>query len=368
MRSSSAAGELADLLGYPVGEGDRTFEWPAVEASLGGVALPSDYKTLVETFPRGRFQGAIRLIRPGDHGYPRTEYLGYFRSLLDHLSEMKLADQTACPYPIFPQPGGIIPWGERQQGDLVFWLPNGPDSDAWPTLVHDSERRIWQEVPLGVADLLLQAVKGKQPFYELDEEIPVKEAPLREKFWDELGVPNGVPSQSFDLLVNLLGARRAERSFDWADISEKTDVKFPADYINFMDQYGPGVFCDVRLCDPSSAGEHGFTDLVSRVRRAAQDGRGDRWSPPIYPDAGGLIPWGETEDGWICGWAPASSRPDEWGVVVSRGNMDSYSYRPDDSFSSFLVKHANPARIASVFTGRDPWSKPVVFSSFSDDA
>src|SRR5690349_8113259 len=87
----------------------EVFDWAAIEASLG-LSLPTDYKKLVESFPDGRFQGAIRLNRPGDYDNPATEYLGFYANKLGDMRSAREFGDGDFPYPIFPEQGGLLPW------------------------------------------------------------------------------------------------------------------------------------------------------------------------------------------------------------------------------------------------------------------
>ena len=99
---------LADLVGVS-GHAAEPFDWAAIEASLGGLRLPTDYKAIVETFPRVEIGGRITVIRPGDVDSPKSEYLGYCAYRLDDMRGWRAKGQGRCPYPIFPEPGGILP-------------------------------------------------------------------------------------------------------------------------------------------------------------------------------------------------------------------------------------------------------------------
>ncbi len=55
--------------------------------------------------------------------------------------------------------------------------------------------------------------------------------------------------------------------------------------------------------------------------------------PPFYPEPGGTVSWGETADGWTCGWAPTSADPDEWDVVAA-GPTGGYRMGTGLSFST----------------------------------
>jgi hypothetical protein len=79
----------------------------------------------------------------------------------------------------------------------------------------------------------------------------------------------------------------------------------------------------------------------------------------VYPERGGLVPWGETVDGWILGWAPTDPDPDRWAVVTvdaSRPDvLGLVQHSRHQSFSAFLVGYARPTDGLGPITGREPY-------------
>jgi len=62
------------------------------------------------------------------------------------------------PYPIFPEPGGLLPWGDIRGGGVAFWLTERADPDGWPVVVTSHECEYWDrfdgtvcEFPIGIA-------------------------------------------------------------------------------------------------------------------------------------------------------------------------------------------------------------------------
>jgi hypothetical protein len=101
---------LAELTGVSANE-NRVFDWPAIESSVG-LRLPADYKLLAERFPRGWFRRFVVVELPGRAGDDGMRLLG--DSLAGELEDMRHWREEgggSFPYPIFPKPGGLLPWG-----------------------------------------------------------------------------------------------------------------------------------------------------------------------------------------------------------------------------------------------------------------
>jgi hypothetical protein len=104
------------------------YDWAATERELG-TPLPADYKRLVETYGRGGFWGALYLRAPGHDGaYP------LIADLLDDFGPLREDDLGHYPYPLYPEPGGLLAWAENDCGGFVCWLTEGPP-DAWPVVI-----------------------------------------------------------------------------------------------------------------------------------------------------------------------------------------------------------------------------------------
>lgn len=54
------------------------------------------------------------------------------------------ADGEAVPYPIHPEPGGLLPWGYTGNGDWCYWVTDPSDEpDAWAIAIKGSRLPDW---------------------------------------------------------------------------------------------------------------------------------------------------------------------------------------------------------------------------------
>jgi hypothetical protein len=128
---------LADLARLAAAE-HRTFDWAAIESDLGP-RLPADYKLVAQTFPYGWFRTFIR-VHPPERLHDYDQSLSEFAAgHLNALREWRATGEVSFPYPLFPEPGGVLPWGSIRSPGLAFWLtgPGGPDD--WPVVVAAEE-------------------------------------------------------------------------------------------------------------------------------------------------------------------------------------------------------------------------------------
>jgi hypothetical protein len=189
-----------------------------------------------------------------------------------------------------------------------------------------------------------------------------------------------VTNSPFDRLMTLLPPPAGEVArVPWQLSRAEIGLDFPADYRQFADRYGSGRatrsdgFINVAVFSPD-AGEHpfaggtGFTAVMANQAKGIYpgfvfDGADEYyWGGTVYPvqpDPGGLLAWGENNDGDIFFWL--TEDPDRWPVVMwARGPATTFRY--EGGMVDFLL---------SVLTGAHPditWlSDPTLTWTMSND-
>lgn len=369
--------ELVVLVGFsPEDAGDRVYDWAVIEGSLD-LRLPLDYKLLVERFSPGVFQGLVRLNRPGDGDHPMDEFFGANDMQLGEMRGFREAAQGVFPHPIYPEPGGLVPWGRGPLGGPLCWLTEEADPNAWPVVVVDEHYMAWQVFPGGVCDFLTAVVEGRfgsgiyrydplsgPPVFEPDEVVQVSEpaGTPGSFYWEWLGRAAKDPVDQFDRLAELIGEPRdAARPIDWDVVERRLGAGLPTDYKRFAETYGAGTFCDIVITVPGGSGEGDLFALIDRKYAQVRTRSRTEYDPPVHPEETGVIYWGETMAGHSLGWAPLHLDPDRWGIVVSVPTVPplcDVGLLPRTTFSGLLVGHAEGKRKAPRL---EPWRGPARF-------
>jgi len=108
-------------------------EWGAIEEKIG-LRFPEDYFTLINTYGSGRFlAGEFKVANPFDPDDERFADLE-----LTRLRETKAAVPDEVPYPLFPETGGLYPFGIDGNGNTFLWITDG-GSDDWAIACFNSE-------------------------------------------------------------------------------------------------------------------------------------------------------------------------------------------------------------------------------------
>jgi len=121
---------LADLLAIPRGAAARDPRWAAVEGELG-LRLPGSYKALVERFGASSWLDFLHVLSPFDE---RLELRCRSEAALEADRALRRQFPSHYPLPLYPEPGGLLPWAVSDNGDVLYFITAGPP-DEWPTLV-----------------------------------------------------------------------------------------------------------------------------------------------------------------------------------------------------------------------------------------
>src|ERR1035437_3681451 len=87
--------------------------WNSTEMLLR--RLPGDYKAFVERFGTGSLGGFLWILNPAS----KNRHLNLLREMepiLNALRELRESGEP-CPYPLHPEPDGLLPFGKSDNGD-----------------------------------------------------------------------------------------------------------------------------------------------------------------------------------------------------------------------------------------------------------
>jgi hypothetical protein len=160
-------------------------------AAETGTGFPADYRDFVDLYGGGRIDEELTVFSPTCAaqlpGDGPGGFAGFTAFLLDWVGPV-FADLHARrpeenPHPLFPAPGGLLPWGMTQDGDHLFWLTETADPDAWPTAVwlrNAPPDAAWSRADSGMAGLLLSLLAPNGDHSPLrDDLLPPSRRPHR---------------------------------------------------------------------------------------------------------------------------------------------------------------------------------------------
>lgn len=389
---SDCVRRLAEAAGISP-EANRTFDWQAIEADLG-LRLPADYKLIAESFPGGWFRQFVEVWLPDQ---PTRLLSEFARGELESVREYKATGEGTFPFPLFPDPGGVLPWGYLRSPGLAYWLTGPGDPDDWPLVLATEDGDYWDRFDGPVCEFLIEVVLGRYdasgfpddyrghgdhwvddlPSRTVFEATPPPRPPVppapparprpSADFWLNRALQLGyrAPVNDMAALREIIGPPTAQPSpVDWSGVHARLGFVLPADYQEFIDSYGPGTLGKVRIMAPGQPPDMDlYTLLDERYGQVRELDVGTVKDVPFYPEAGGTVSWGVTADGRTCAWAPVSTDSGEWTTTVIAAKFRGFKFRPGVSFSTLLRQHAEQDH-RGLLPPSDPPLKRVTFKPY----
>jgi hypothetical protein len=141
----------------------------------------------------------------------------------------------------------------------------------------------------------------------------------------------------------------------WADAERFLGIALPAEYKSFIDTYGEGKI-DGFLTIYSPLGVDFGPRLVSALGAASATRAGlpDDFPFPLFPEEGGLLPCGQTDNGDLVWLRPAHA--ESWTVVVTEASgpeRDEFA----GTLTEFLARVLTKEHTSPVFPGSFPAKK-----------
>jgi hypothetical protein len=348
-----------------------TGPWEPVEASLG-TALPDDYKELARLYGRGTFMGLLSVNLPGDR-----DRRGNLEGELGRAGAM-VNYGVPVPYPVWPEPGGLLNIGLTAFNDRLFWLTRG-DPAEWRIVVWDRAFQRLETFDCGLTGFLAGLATGEiAP--DGFEGRALSSAPRFEPLQGAADLPWwNVPTaqaprrmrRGIEALAAVVAPPEAPyRAFTgpWARVEAYLGTELPQDYKDFARLYGSGLFLDLIIIDVPCLDDPRLT-LETAVRETSHwfgQLRDQRY--PLWPRIGGLIKFGFSENGDYLFWL-ARGPPEDWKVVFwDRGLSEDECFEEFDcGMAEFLAGLADGSIIPRGHRREDLEPIGPIFQPYTDE-
>lgn len=345
--------------------------WEPVEAYLG-TALPQDYKDLARLYGRGRFMAFLYVNLPGS-----SVRRGSLESELGLAGEM-VNYGMPVPYPVWPEPGGLLNVGLTEFNDRLFWLTRGDPAD-WPIVVWDRALQRLETFDCSLTDFLARLAAGEvAPEGFVGRSAPSD--PLFEPLQCALGPagtdrPDGVQSsrttgRGIEALTRLVTPPLEPfRAFSgpWGPVEAYLGTTLPQDYKDFVRLYGSGLLVGlVSIHTPGT--KNPYLSLAVQVREASGDSMPDQQAPyRLWPRIDGLIKFGGTDNGDQLYWLPHGP-PEDWKVVFWDCDLsDDKAFEAFDcSVAEFLAGLVDGTIVPGGYEPEDLQPVGPVFQPYTD--
>jgi len=126
-----------------------------------GVKLPREYREFVLAYGSGLFAGFYRVYNP----FAESPYLNLASSIQRICAmnrEIQLSDlnHKRFPLPYFPPAGGLLPWGNDENGNDYYWLTSGPSS-RWCVVQQENRGTGIKVHPYSMVEFLIAILQKK---------------------------------------------------------------------------------------------------------------------------------------------------------------------------------------------------------------
>jgi hypothetical protein len=133
-------------------------QWLAGEARLQS-ALPRDYKAYIDMYGTGVIGYLVRPHNP----FASAPLFDLFAQIetITHTRRFYAASFGAdwCPYPLYPELDGLLPWGNTLDGDTLFWHMHGP-ADSWSTIIAEVKSKTFETFAGSMSEFLYAIIQG----------------------------------------------------------------------------------------------------------------------------------------------------------------------------------------------------------------
>jgi hypothetical protein len=150
--------ELLPPPGQPIETGSLA-DWLRIERVIG-TKLPQDYKDYVNTYGSGRIGNLLWPYSP----FSRNHFLNLIDQIPITLDGIRVMmgefGKEVCPYPLHPEPGGLLPWGGTDNGNTLFWQTTGNPAQ-WTIVIDDSDGIEYEHFQESTSDFLAKLLLGK---------------------------------------------------------------------------------------------------------------------------------------------------------------------------------------------------------------
>jgi hypothetical protein len=125
--------------------------WKQISSEINS-DVPDDYKRLVELYGPGCFANFIWVHDPRSDN-PSLNFAKQVDIRLDAFRVLRSQHPDEVAFKLFPEPGGFLPWGATDNGDVLGWLTSG-SVDRWRVLVAAARDARIAEYPLNMTAFL----------------------------------------------------------------------------------------------------------------------------------------------------------------------------------------------------------------------
>ncbi|MCX5403578.1 hypothetical protein OHA37_06735 [Streptomyces sp. NBC_00335] len=290
-----------------------------------GQVVPEDFELLLNALPKGLIAASVKLTRSELPVRSLAEFTASAALRLEDMRYYLRSREQKLPQSLFPEPGGLVPWGRTADDGVLLWDTAAPDTADWTTVLADSDFQLWPELPFPTSEFIAREITGRAdgtPAFETDAEY-------RAGSWHRLADAKRETAKALadrditaldEILVKLRslgvpGVRQYARELV-EQARHEWPTALPEDYLAIMREFPGGIIAGARVFPVAGA------TWLDEDRQFLQ--------------------WGEVE-GRLIGWLTMKSDPQDWRIASIEPDGSSLTHLEDHTFATFLRRrlHGN---------------------------
>ncbi|MYW00353.1 SMI1/KNR4 family protein [Streptomyces sp. SID3343] len=156
---------MLPFLGRPTLNNNIEEDWEEFETNFQ-IALPHDYKTFTSAYGPGQVRGHVIFFHPKAPRESESLSLSHeIEETADSYRDIRALDPSLVPWPIYPEPGWLIPIAREIRGDQLL-LRVGATGTSNPSLILDWHHG-WHEYSMSFTEFMEAGLSGTldPPFF-----------------------------------------------------------------------------------------------------------------------------------------------------------------------------------------------------------
>jgi hypothetical protein len=150
--------DIIQFLGNPTLNNDIQEDWQDFETNFQ-ISLPCDYKAFASAYGPGQVRGHVIFFHPrAPRESESLSLLHEIEETADSYRDVRALDPSLVPWPIYPEPGWLIPIAREVRGDQLL-LRVGVTGTSTSSLILDW-RHGWHEYFMSFTEFMKAGLSG----------------------------------------------------------------------------------------------------------------------------------------------------------------------------------------------------------------
>ena len=137
---------------------------------LGVAGFPRDFVAFLASYGTGCIDQFIWIFSPGSKN-KNLNLLYQIPLQLGVLRELRAEGDEKCPYSVFPQREGLLPFGITDNGDVLYWKTAQASAD-WRIVVAESRGPTFEEFEGTMTEFLIAVLMKRHRVGAFPEDFP----------------------------------------------------------------------------------------------------------------------------------------------------------------------------------------------------